>query len=159
MKDFTPEIAALLAVFDWFEACAAECDFPENHRAARRQLIEKYATDLLSACRTQAHVDSVVRLFMSFAAVRSAPGFDRWLANQSDEPVIDAELEDAFVDFGVRNGGIDSWFIEVLWTLMRDSGHEICSVCGQTKRWHLITALQLVTDRRLPLHHFVGARG
>lgn len=70
----------------------------------------------------------------------------------------DQELESEIASYIARQGGEkqnESLFVEVLWSHIRERGHEVCAVCYQTLRQHAIDGLNF-SPAPLP-HPFVGS--
>ena len=140
-----------MAAFDAYEREAAECNLPDQHRLARRFLLEKFASALLAICRTQDERIEVFSVFAGFVKRRVAPLLDEVLATRREE------LENAFTAHFLREGQISELFLDILVRDWSARGWEVCSICGMTYHDHLVLALSARSLEELrQLHHFAA---
>jgi hypothetical protein len=112
--------------------------------------MKKPSLELLEQLQARRAAREIIRqrgrfnFWPAFIGQRMAP--ELWRANR--------ELEDALVDYFVRIGGnVSGAFVEIIWMHVKERGHEVCSTCHQTMRWHAIESLRLVTDEGLDLSY------
>ena len=142
MNDYALELTALMA---------AECNLPDQHRLARRFLLEKFASALFAICRTQDERIEVFSVFAGFIKRRVAPLLDEVLATRL------REVENAFVLYWLREGSCSSLFLEVILRDWADRGWLVCATCGFTLHDHLVAALTAPgLDELRQMHHFAS---